>query len=150
MTRLVVPPVAVLAEMPDSELTTLSVELADAIESCHRTIVQVEERHGDAGRVRAALRVYERASDAIDRIVRSRHGQPPPLVLRAARPVQSFQSAYNALKAVNRLIGLLRDEHEAVSAWLVADSEDAEDAALDRLEAAHALVCEAVALGEAA
>jgi hypothetical protein len=135
-----IPPAVELAELSDVQLVALLQDVTTAIESCRESIDTAHGTGHDPTGIQRALTVYERGAGAIHRIIRARTGDLGPLPYIAPKPVHSFVSAFVSLKAVNRLVGLLQAEHEAVTRWLETD----EPVDGDAVEAAHLAVVEAL------
>lgn len=102
--------------MTDDELVALAVELGDAIASCAQRIEEDRERGLPTVRVERARKIFDRGIRTIREIQRTRAGEHP--LFTKARPVTDWMSAYDAHRAINRLLGLCRAEHDALAAFI--------------------------------
>lgn len=91
------------------ELGELAAQIDEAIESCQLSL-DTARNSDHVGRIEKALKHYRAARVQVRNLLALRNGQP---LFSKPRPVTTFLGACESLKATNRLLGLLHDEHMA-------------------------------------
>lgn len=139
-TRTRVPSLEHMKAMADYDLRELRRQLRTAVSDCESAMTSADPARRFS--INAALRHYASGLQAINRIFADREGVES---YRKVRDVTDPASAIKATKAINRLIGLLNEEHPAVSRLLDAETSDGDlDACWNVVEDIHRRVEEAI------
>jgi hypothetical protein len=118
--RVLVPSAKAMAAMTDEEITALMADMRQAAANIEAKIRDAGDCWDVTG-LRKALGYQRRGMLAADEILHRRFGSQTPY--KPAQPVTDWITGFLAIKAMNRLLGLAKAEHEALTRWMSSSDE---------------------------
>lgn len=143
-----VPHVEAMVEMTDEALEALAAELHGAMSECIDEVARLRADGRPTGPVDHARRSFTRGLRNVAAVRAQRAGVTLEQ-FAPAKPIVTFEGAYDAHRAINRLLGLCQVEHDVLGAFLASGPvlSAGDRALLTALEDAYRSIEAALAVG---